>query len=235
MSNPNTPEPILSSVATETQVPDEHGTEIMVTEPVKSKKKCIVISLIRHAQVRPLLFLTLNTHFQLMLQCESNCSKKVEGDPLTDYGREQAHHLGNDWKDVCIDVLHASTLQRASQTANEIPKGNHNDNLEVRTYDIYVEEDTDQSISGALTPHDYQLPGGESIEQVALRAKQSLVTLLEKYAKKLDEPFKEFLDKVVIDSPNELPTSIPHVVVVRHNRFLSKFYDSMYGWNKVHR
>lgn len=62
-----------------------------------------------------------------------------------------------------------------------------------------------------------------------------MVTLLEKYAKKLDEPPKEFLDKVVIDSPNELPTSIPHVVVVSHNRFLSEFYDSMYGWNKVHR
>ena len=50
MSNPNTPEPILSSVAAETQVPDEHGTEITITEPVKSKKK-IVLSLIRHAQV----------------------------------------------------------------------------------------------------------------------------------------------------------------------------------------
>jgi len=38
MSNPNTPEPFLSSVAAETQVPDEHGTEITITEPVKSKK-----------------------------------------------------------------------------------------------------------------------------------------------------------------------------------------------------
>ena len=66
MSNLKTPGPILSSAAAETQVPAEHGspgTAVMVTEPVKSKKKCIVLSLIRHAEVRPPLFLTVISHF----------------------------------------------------------------------------------------------------------------------------------------------------------------------------
>jgi probable phosphoglycerate mutase len=93
----------------------------------------------------------------------------------------------------------------------------------------------DKSIGGGLTSRDYQPPCGESIEQVASRARLGLVALLAKYGKELDEPPKEFLDKVVIDSPNVLPTGIPHVVVVSHNEFLAELYDSMYGWNKTHR
>lgn len=126
-------------------------------------------------------------------------------------------------------------MQRASHTAIEIAKHNHDANLEVITHDVYVEARTSWCTSRGLTPRDYQLPGGESLEQVSARAKASLVTLLAKYGKELDEPPKEFLDKVVIDSPNVLPEGIPHVVVVSHNGFLSEFYDSMYGWNKAHR
>jgi broad specificity phosphatase PhoE len=85
-----------------------------------------------------------------------------------------------------------------------------------------------------LARRNYQPPGGESQEQVALRAKRSLVTLLAQYGKELEKPPKEFLDKVSIDLPNILPEGIPHVVVVSHNGFLGEFYDSMYGWNKAH-
>jgi hypothetical protein len=65
MSNLNIPGPIPSSAAAETQVPDGHGTSI--TEPVKSNKKCLVLSLIRHGQVHPLPFLILNLLFHLIL------------------------------------------------------------------------------------------------------------------------------------------------------------------------
>ena len=57
MSNPA---PITSCAAVaETQVPsslDGQGTLLKVAEPQKSKKKCIVLSLIRHGQVCSLLF-----------------------------------------------------------------------------------------------------------------------------------------------------------------------------------
>jgi hypothetical protein len=62
MSNLNTPGPIPSrAIAAETHVPDGHCTPITAAEP---KKKCLVLSLVRHAEVRPLLFLILNPYFR---------------------------------------------------------------------------------------------------------------------------------------------------------------------------
>lgn len=157
----------------------------------------------------------------------------VEGDPLTDYGAEQAQHLGNDWKDVHIDILHSSTLQRAHHTAIKIAEHNHNTKLKVTTDEIYIEMEIGEAyFVDLLDNHDYQPEGGESLNQVSSRAKQSLVKLLAQYGKELDNPPKEFIDRVKIDSPNVLPEGIPHVVVVSHNAFLSEFYDSMYKWNK---
>jgi hypothetical protein len=73
--------------------------------------------------------------------------------------------------------------------------------------------------------------GGESLEDVASRAKLSLTMLLTKYGKELDEHPKEFLDKNEINSPNDLPQDIPHTVLVSHRVFLAKLYYSMVGWN----
>jgi len=64
MSNINIPGPIPSSAAAETQVPNGHSTPI--TEPVKSNKRCLVLSLIRHGQVHHP-FLILNLPFHLIL------------------------------------------------------------------------------------------------------------------------------------------------------------------------
>jgi len=180
-----------------------------------------------------------------------------ENDHLTSHGRGQAQRLGKDWEDVRIDVLHASTLQRAHHTALQIAKHHRDATLEVITDDRYVERKTGQAVIDALravnqqraatlytglspsqsgtTPRDYEPPGGgESPNLVALRARGSLIALLLKYGKELDEPPKEFVDKTVINSPNVLPEGIPHVVVVSHNIFLSELYESMFGWNSDH-
>jgi broad specificity phosphatase PhoE len=181
-----------------------------------------------------------------------------EQDILTEYGRKQAERLGKEWRDVRIDVLHASTLQRAHATALQIAKHNHNTTLEVIADDRYVERKMGQAVidainagrierasdlytglshgSSGVTPRDYQPPGGgESPNNVAARATLSLLTLLLTYGKALDEPPREFVDKTVIDSPNVLPEGIPHVVVVSHNIFLAELYESMFSWAKDHR
>ena len=181
-----------------------------------------------------------------------------EKDLLTEYGREQAESLGKNWKDVHIDVLRSSTLQRAHDTALQIAKHNHNATLEVKADSIYVERKQGQAVIDALkawnperasdlytglsryesgiTRRVYRPPGGgESPNDVALRAKGSLFILLHQYGKEQDEPPREFVDKTVIDSPNILPEGIPHVVVVSHNIFLSELYDSMFSWGSKHR
>ncbi|KIM85988.1 hypothetical protein PILCRDRAFT_816529, partial [Piloderma croceum F 1598] len=241
MSDLRTSAPIQSSPVAETQVhaSDGQDTPLMVpTEPLKRKKKCLVLSLIRHGQSQSNVF----------------GGMTEENDHLTQYGREQAERLGKDWKDVRIDVLRASTLQRAHHTALEIAKYHCDDTLEVITKKGYVERKPGSAVTDALragnqeraatlynglspgqsgpTPRDYKPPGGgESPNLVASRANIALVVLLYKYGKELDEPPKEFVDKTVIDSPNVLPEGIPHVVLVSHNIFLAELYESMFGWN----
>jgi probable phosphoglycerate mutase len=181
-----------------------------------------------------------------------------ERDTLTEYGRQQAERLGKEWRDVHIDVLHSSTLQRAHDTALQIAKHNHNATLEVVTDDQYVERKMGQAVidainegrierasdlytglwrgSSGVTPRGYRPPdGGESPNDVAMRAMFGLLRLLHKYGKELDEPPREFVDMTVIDSPSVLPEGIPHVVVVSHNIFLSELYESMFSWAENHR
>jgi broad specificity phosphatase PhoE len=181
-----------------------------------------------------------------------------EQDYLTEYGRGQAERLGKDWRDVYIDVLHASTLQRAHATALQIAKHNHNATIEVITDARYVEREMGQAVIDAIragyterasdlytglsrgqsgtTPCGYRPPGGgESPNDVAMRANMSLIILLHEYGKELDEPPREFMEKALIDSPNILPESIPHVVVVSHNIFLSELYETMFSWGSNRR
>ena len=259
MSNP-TSSPIPSSATAENQVPASDRQDPPVTEPVKGRKKCFVLSLIRHGEVRPSIFIISNQFlFKLRLQCRSNVFGHTleENDHLTNDGRGQVERLGKDWRDVHIDALHTSTLERAYETALAIAKHNQDANLEVIQNDIYVERKTGQAVIDAIrggykeraatlysgipsgrngvTPRGYTPPGGgESPNQVALRAKYSLLHLLFQYGKELDEPPKEFVDKI-IDSPNVLPEGIPHVVVVSHNIFLAELYEVMYSWNSDHR
>ena len=62
MSNLETLAPTPNSATAEIQVPLSDG-QPKVAEPPKSRKKCLVLSLIRHGQVRYLLFLILNIIF----------------------------------------------------------------------------------------------------------------------------------------------------------------------------
>jgi broad specificity phosphatase PhoE len=177
-----------------------------------------------------------------------------EDDPLTEYGRHQAQRLGTEWKDVHIDALKSSPLQRAHHMAHQIAKNNHDTTLEVTTDNAYEERRMGQAAIDASCAGNHEraralytgfwpgesgvpscsyLPpgGGESSNGVARRARMGLTALLLKYGKELDEPPKEFLDKTVINSPNVLPEGIPHVVVVSHNVFLSELYESLFRWN----
>jgi broad specificity phosphatase PhoE len=234
MSKLRTPEPALTSLA-ETQIPNGHTPTVI--EPTKSKgKKCLILSFIRHAEVRPLPFHILKFLFQLALQCQSNVSGTAGiEDPLTEYGIEQAERLGNNWKDVHIDALHASTLQRAHDTALRIVKHNHDTTLKVTTDDRYKEWNRGYSDCArdfdAETNRDHRPLGGESLDDVSSRARLSLTMLLTKYGKELDDRPKEFLDKNKIDSPNDLPQDLPHIVLVSHKVFLVELYNSMVGWN----
>ena len=181
-----------------------------------------------------------------------------EGDNhLTNLGNEEAECLGKNWSDVHIDVLHTSTLECAYDTALAIAKHNKDTNLEVIWKEIYVERKSGQVVIDAVcagrmeqaetlyygipsgrsgtTPHDYVPPsGGESPQDVANRAVLSLLLLLEEHGKELDEPPKEFMDKKIINSPNDLPEGIPHVVLVSHNVFLAELYEAMYSWGSSH-
>jgi broad specificity phosphatase PhoE len=207
---------------------------------------------------------TSSTHYHLFknsaqCQCQSNADQSSydENDPLTELGERQAERLGKDWKDVHIDRLFSSTLNRAYETACQIRMQNHAP-LEIQRSSLFVERKMGQEVielalagqseaAGRLyaglgryqsgpTPRGYRPPrGGESLDDVAERAKMSLVMLLGIYGVDLEEPPKEFVDKVNIDSPNVLPEGIPHVVVVSHNGFLSELYESMLGWNTYYR
>ena len=153
------------------------------------------------------------------------------------WGKEQAERLGKNWSDVHIDALHTSTLEHAYDTALAIAKHNKDTNLKVIQKEIYVERKSGQAVIDAVhaghmeqaetlyysipsgrsgaTPRNYTLPGGgESPQDVANRAVLSLLLLLEEHGKELDEPLKEFVDKKVSDSPNDLPEGIPHVILV---------------------
>ena len=182
-----------------------------------------------------------------------------EGDNhLTNLGKEQAEHLGKNWSDIHINALHTSTLECTYDTALAIAKNNKDTNLKVIQKEIYVKRKLGQVVIDAVraecmeqaetlyysilsgrsgvTPCDYTLPGGgESPQDVANRAVLSLLLLLEEHGKELDEPPKEFMDKKVINSPNDLPEGIPHVVLVGHNVFLTELYEAMYSWGSSHR
>ena len=76
-----------------------------------------------------------------MLQSKSNLDDHVteEDNSLTGCGMEQAKQFRNDWKDVHIDALQSSTLERAHLTTLKITRHNHDATLKVATDDIYVE------------------------------------------------------------------------------------------------
>ncbi|KIM90368.1 hypothetical protein PILCRDRAFT_1681 [Piloderma croceum F 1598] len=178
--------------------------------------------------------------------------------PLTAYGRQQAEGLGHDWKDVHIDALYSSTSPCAYDTALQIAEHNHDTTLKAAKGSLFDNRRMGQQVIAAIhagdtelaanlymglrpsengaTPRHYRPPvGGNSPEDVAFRAKTCLIRLLKHHGKDLDEPPKEFLDEVVINSPNVLPKGIPHAVIVSHNIFMSELYEVMFRWDTPYR
>ena len=198
-----------------------------------------------------------NKILKLLSRRSLNLGKNALSFLSSDMGRRQIEHLGENWSDVHINALHSSTLERAYETALAITKHNKDTDLKVTQKEIYVERKPGQVVSDAIragfveraarlyfgprsrsgvTPRDYAPPyGGESADDVAERATSGLLLLLHRYGKELDEPPKEFVDKKVINSPNDLPEGIPHIIVVSHNIFLTEFYEAMYNWGRSHR
>ncbi|KAM6493749.1 Histidine phosphatase superfamily [Amanita muscaria] len=206
------------------------------------QRRCIVISLIRHAQ------------------CASNANQSVwYGDdvpnPLTDAGRLQAKSLGKNWEDTRIDYLLSSPLERALCTANTL--SDHNEgrpevvihpNLVERRYGAkvarlmrYNDEAAQEALRGqsAYSPEPisrlHRPPeGGESMAMVALRAEGIIRMILSKHGVKLSEAPEFLRDEKTTTTPAILPDGIPHVVIVSHNVFLMELYEKLYSWGEDH-
>lgn len=95
--------------------------------------------------------------------------------PLTELGRYQAEQLADRLDDVSIDVIIASPLSRAQDTAMAVARRKH---LNVLTDDRLIEQDygsyegQDRSCEGFLKNKSmfaYRYPGGESMMDIACR------------------------------------------------------------------
>jgi len=206
------------------------------TGKVDMPYRCVVISLIRHAQ------------------CEGNLDMSWLADndpnPLTETGRRQADSLGRDWADVRIDHLLSSPLQRAHDTAKAL--SSHNEGhpeivirhtLVERKYGDKVHRLMQRNSQagqaalsgyGPLNRNYCPDEGGESMEMVAFRATTIILSILIGYAVNLSEAPEFFLEKKRTDTPAVLPDGIPHVVIVSHNVFLMELYEKLRSWGREH-
>lgn len=107
--------------------------------------------------------------------------------PLTEKGREQARELGEKMKDLPIDVIFASPLSRAKQTAEYVAEKK---NLVCQTEERLIEQD--YGIYEGVNRHGeaflnnkrqfaFRYPGGESMMQVAARTYEFLDEIRRKY------------------------------------------------------
>jgi len=221
--------------------------------------KCVVISLIRHAEVRTHFSWSILLHFSSCpLQClgNANRSRQWEGDdapnPLTERGQNQAVSLGKTWADTHIDHLLSSPHLRAYDTAKALSSHNQGQPtialdpfLVERRYGgkvarlmRYNKEAGLEALMGSRygPPRRWHCPeeGGESMEMVAFRAEKVIRSIFSKYAVNRSEFPEFFLEKKTTDTPTDLPDGIPHVVVVSHNVFFMELYEKMASWRSVH-
>jgi broad specificity phosphatase PhoE len=126
-----------------------------------------------------------------------NVERRCQGfsdTPLNDTGRGQAAALARSLCDAEIEGFYSSTLSRAQETAATIAKCH---GAEVQTRDGFRE--LNQGEFEGLTikelgsnhgdflkrwmqdPADLQLPGGESLRQVQIRAREALELVVEKH------------------------------------------------------
>jgi len=180
---------------------------------------------------------------------------QTDNEPLTPRGEIQAKALGLRWLDIRIDYLLSSPLTRAVQTAEAIAYINQS-NPEIMQMDILKEQDHGKlfrsymaagKINAANTlrrgcassdfdgvvPRNYRAPeGGESYNDLVARGAR-LLKCLAKMGVELTVPPRELSEEYTSTSlPDELPKTVPHIVVVSHNLFLSELYDALHCWGK---
>jgi len=205
------------------------------------KHRCIVVSLIRHAESR------------------GNINASWEADdaptPLTETGRSQADSLGRVWSDTRIDCLLSSPLQRAHDTAKALAGHNeghpeivvHPDLVERRyggkVYRLMQwnrsaarEELTGKAMygRGPLSRSHCPGDGGESMNMVAWRAEAIIRLILSKYGVDLSDAPEFFVEKKETLTAAVLPDGVPHVVIVSHNVFLMELYEKLHSWGREH-
>ena len=221
--------------------------------------KCVVISLIRHAEVRTHFSWSILLHFlSCLLQClgNANRSRQWQGDyhpdPLTERGQNQAVSLGKNWADTHIDHLWSSPHLRAHDTAKALSSYNQGHPTIVNDLDLverrygdkvhrlmrYDKEAGAEALTGSryrtLNRRHCPEEGGESMEMVASRAEKVIRLILTKYAVNRSEPPEFFLKKKTTDTPTDLPDGIPHVLIVSHNVFFMELYEKMFSWGSSH-
>ncbi|KAF9512112.1 hypothetical protein BS47DRAFT_1345919 [Hydnum rufescens UP504] len=188
------------------------------------QRRCLVISLIRHAQ------------------CVSNATKAWneddDPDPLTEVGRFQAESLGKEWANTRIDYLMSSPLERAHDTAKAL--SDHNEtHPEVHTLSLLVERQYGRRVPQLMRYNQRagreELTGrsaysfGVVLEGAVLRGEIVIRSVLQTRGV-ISEPPEFFTNKKTTTTPAVLPDGIPHVVIVSHNVFLSELYEKLHYW-----
>jgi broad specificity phosphatase PhoE len=147
----------------------------------------------------------------ISLKCVSNIASSERScglsDPLTFFGQEQAETLGEQWADVRIDQLWASTLERAYVTADVLSQHNK-DHPETKRFDCLKEcldraEATNKgeyAVRRAIRRHGVNLCDHPQINR---------------------DNWKPNVDALLDD--------IPHVVFVSHGGFLSHLCEFLYS------
>ncbi|KAA1469819.1 phosphoglycerate mutase-like protein [Dentipellis sp. KUC8613] len=211
------------------------------TKDSNGKYRWLIVSLVRHGESMNNVYPTWNAK---------------NDDRLTLRGRVQASTLGLHWRDTRIDAIYASTLTRARVTAHAIADANNGD-LSVRTEPLLVERHIGSVArvhaargdhkaarreqhgpgAGKLTHRDrMHRPGGggESLDDVARRAKAVLLSTLKHHFEPLGEkPEGLALPPERCTAPtDDVPEGIPHVVLVSHNVFICEFYETLVNWGK---
>jgi len=111
---------------------------------------------------------------------------------LSEIGKKQSEKLANRLKDIIIDSIYCSPLKRCIQTRNEILKKNTPQNLIIEEnlkeinfgiFESLTKEEVKTKYSEIWTQREknkltYQIPKGESLNQVQTRANKVLTKIL---------------------------------------------------------
>ncbi|KAF9500654.1 phosphoglycerate mutase-like protein [Pleurotus eryngii] len=193
--------------------------------------------------------LWLTVSFVRHAQSQGNIGNYSIIDPqLTKYGWEQAERLGALWSSTRIDKLYLSPTARTRQTTEKLLDGRAD--VETEERELLIEQDLgpeytrllvtgqieaagDLKTNGAppgSRPVDirraYRTPGGESQNDLAKRAQLALLQIIFDHGVHLSTPpSPESWDGSLVDS-------IPHIVLVTHNLFLSELFESLLCWEQ---